>query len=227
MRLWKSGLLLLTVWVAAVTVGAQTPAKAPGKDMQVQLTSSVKAKKAKVGDAVTAITVTPFTLAQGVAVPAESKVIGHVRKVEADSADSHTSFITLSFDELQIKKGQTVPLNCIVRAAMLPPVNSTYNQDNRNGTTLPPIPTSGAVRDGMGSMATGPQNYGNSNNTLGQTPIKPADAPKPTTAHTGEVVGMPGVELSASAPEHLSTFKSNHKNLELDEGLQLMLFVAQ
>src|SRR5579863_6393849 len=109
LNLFSRSILIATI-LGFGAAGAQTPAKPAGLDLQVPLTSPVKAKKVKVGDTVSAITITPISLAQ-VVVPAGSKVTGHVRQVEADAIGAHTSWIALSFDEVAVKNGQKVPLN--------------------------------------------------------------------------------------------------------------------
>lgn len=211
-------------------VSAQTP-KPSDPDLQVQLTNTIKAKKAKVGDVISAITVTPVTLAEGLAIPAGSKVTGHVRQVEADSGDAHTSLIAVSFDEIALKNGKKVPLNCFVRAALLPGGNGTTSSAQNNSVATP---TRGAINGGMGGSlpvgtaggmiaGTGTANgTPNSGTSTAQSP--PAE---PVAAHTGQVIGMNGVELKITDSDHLSIFKSAHKNLELTEGMQLMLDVMQ
>lgn len=222
--------LILATALGFSTVSAQTSPKPgghdlAGRDLQVELVTAVKAKKAKVGDAVSALTVTPITLAKGIVLRAGSKVTGHVRQVEADSGEAHTSFIAISFEEVLVKKGETVPLNCFVRAAMMPALKGVAAQGTELGQTTASTP--GAGRDGMNVTPSG-RNMGMSTGPASVGPLlQSQDAANPAAAHSGQVVGMRGVELQMNAPEHLSTFRSAHKNLELDEGLQLMLVVQQ
>lgn len=196
-------------------LNAQTPAKQPVQ-LQVQLTAALKAKKAKVGDPITAITMVPVTLSQGTVYPG-SKVTGHVRAVEADSSDAHTSFITISFEELQMKKGQTIPLNCYVRAALLQKVQGVQAQMSQGGQNVPPVTGGAAVRDGSSSDV-----Y----RDLTRADVA-ANDPNSQPAHAGQVIGMNGITLDLTEPDHFSRFKSIHKNLELDEGLEMMLVVQQ
>lgn len=199
--------------------------------LQIQLTNAVKAKKAKVGDSVSAITVAAATLPGGVAVPAGSKVLGHVRKVEADLGAAHNSLIALSFDEIQIKKGQTVPLKGFIFAAMMPQLQTNYQQLNSQyGSTMAPITTGGLAATQVNSR--GPTLQTNGADALGAqtrgdvSPQTNADS-QATTVRNGQVANMPGVELAINESEHTSIFNSPHKNLELAEGLQLMLAVQQ
>jgi len=121
-------IVLVASSVGAQTPNGQTPSQPAAQDVQVELTTAIKARKAKVGDTVTAVTVVPVTLAHGLVVPAGAKVIGHVRKAEADSGDSHTSLIAITFEEIQVKKGQTVPLTCFIRAALLRKIKGVMAQ---------------------------------------------------------------------------------------------------
>jgi hypothetical protein len=226
----QRSLLLGAVLLGLGTADAQTPARPVGRDLQVELVSAVKARKAKVGDVVTAVTDVPLTLPKGLVVPAGSRVVGHVRRLDADSGDAHTSFIALSFDEIEIKKGQTVPLNCFVRAALLPAIKGTTAQASQQGQNLPPMqaPTRDGGMSSGGMMPNSGTNMGNPNpGDLVSPTGQPQEGAKPVAAHTGEVVGMRGVELQVTNPDHLSVFRSARKNLELDEGLELMLVVLQ
>jgi len=213
---------------------AQTPARPAVRDLQVELSTTVKAKKAKAGDAISAITVDPMTLAKGTVVPAGAKVLGHVHQVEADFGEGHTSYIALSFEEVVVKKGETVPLNCIIRAAMMPSLKGVTAQGTESGQSITPIPSTtgdGMNRGAMGGMGmgTGGMGMGGSGSSSSSGGViltsTPQDSPQPIKAHNGEVIGMRGVELQINGPNHWSTFRSVRKNIELDSGLQLMLVV--
>ena len=230
----SNSLCSLVVLLGLAVASAQTPERPVVRDLQVELSTTVKAKKAKAGDAISAITIVPITLVKGVVVPAGAKVLGHVRQVEADFGEGHTSYIALSFEEVVVKKGETVPLNCIIRAAMMPTLKGVTAQGTESGQSITPMPSTasdGMSRGAMGGMgmgSTGMGGPGSSNSSGGVvlpgTP-QPQDPPKPIQAHNGEVIGMRGVELQINGPNHWSTFRSARKNLELDGGLQLMLVV--
>lgn len=197
--------------------------------LQIQLPNAVKARKAKAGDSVSAITVTAVTQPAGIAVPAGSKVLGHVRKVEADLGAEHNSLIALSFDEIYLKKGQTVPLKSFIFAAMMPHLKTNYEQlNNQYGSSMPPISTGNmaGINSRGGPVATnGADALGAQ--TRGDVSPQPTSDSQATTVRNGQVANMPGVELAINESEHISTFKSSHKNLQLDEGLQLMLVVQR
>jgi len=229
MRHFQRASLLCVVLLGLETIGAQISARPVGQDLQVELSTAVKAKKAKVGDTVTAVIVAPVKLSSGLVIPAGSKVVGHVRKAEADSGDAHTSFIALSFEEIDLKKGQTVPLHCFIRAALMPTLKGVMGQELEHGQTAAPMSMDAPARAASGPGSGAGSSMVDVNNPISHTSVEPQGDTKPVAArvHTGQVVGIRGVELQVTGPDYLSTFQSTHKNLELDQGLQLMLVVMQ
>src|SRR5919206_4483585 len=107
--------LCVIVFVFALAALAQT--QAPAQSVQVELLTSIKTKKAKVGDAVKAKTVTPMVIEHGTVIPVGSIVLGHVRAAQADSPDTHASFVTLAFDQVNAQHGKSLPLKLAVLAA--------------------------------------------------------------------------------------------------------------
>ncbi|HEY6271936.1 MAG TPA: hypothetical protein VIX19_08075 [Terriglobales bacterium] len=224
----------VVVLIVFATVIAQTSKQPVHLDLQVELKMDVKAKKAKAGDVVAALTMVPAILPNATVVPAGSKVLGHVTESDADSGDAHTSFISLSFESIEIKKGQVIPINSSIRAAMMPALKGTMAQ--QQGQTIMPLQAPNREGNAGGSAMGGGYGMGGGNGTGGtmanptatNPPANQAeDTNKPVAVHSGEVVGMRGVELVPAGPNHASTFRSGHKNLELYEGLQMMLAVQQ
>lgn len=214
-------LLLCGIFLELGTMAAQTPTPRPvGRDVQVELVTPVKAKKSKAGDIVTGVTVTQVTLPEGTVVPPGAKVLGQVRHAEPDSGDEHISSIVISFDEIQIKKGKTVPLNCFVRAAWLPKLKGVMAQgEEQSWSNLPPVA-------GPGMMRNGPSTDINKGVAEADASVQahPGDSSSPTApVRTGQVIGMEGVELQITKPDHFAVFKSRHKNLELNQGLELVV----
>ena len=195
--------------------------------MQAGLLNTVKASKAKANDPITAQTVTPLTLKDGTVIAAGSTLLGHVVKVESDSADQHISSIAVTFDAVQLKKKAKLPLNLSVVSAMA----STPVGESGNKLVSPsegPLPNDHAL-NGRAYSIDSPSlindpTHGHSGISDGQA----NGAQGGPTAHTGSVIGLPGVTLQIDdGPAAVSTFVSAKKNLQLDSGLQLMLVVAQ
>jgi hypothetical protein len=93
-----------------------------------------------------------------------------------------------------------------VRTADPNSVSISFGEVEKNGKKTP---LSLSIRGAM--MPSGPQN--NVDGVAGQT---------------GSVIGMPGVTLQVDdSPQHASKFASSGKDLQLKQGLQLMLAVPQ
>ncbi len=184
--------------------------------IQTELLKPIKAKKAKVGDAVKARAVQALIIPGGVTVPEGATIVGEVRAV-----DEHS--IAISFDQVEIK-GKTTPVKLSIRGAMMPggPAARSNAGDSPIGVSTPAdrpmqggrVPlqerTKGAAEADSGSSAPGSQPGHN------------------VAAQTGTVIGMPGVTLQVDeGPERASKFVSAEKELQLKSGLQLMLAVVE
>jgi hypothetical protein len=220
--------------VALLPIGAQTAA-APSaasdsnpQRVQAGLQTTVKAGKAKTNDPITAQTVTPLTLKDGTVIPAGSTLLGHVVKVETDATDQHLCSIAVTFDAVELKKKARLPVNLSVVSAMAPTPAGAAGNNKMMSPSAGPLPYDHAlngqaynvVQDSpkLVSNAAGTQSAlsGEAGGTQG----------KATTAHTGSVIGLPGVTLQIDdGPAAVSTFVSAKKNLQLESGLQLMLVV--
>jgi hypothetical protein len=230
MRHWQS-VVSFVVLACLETFALQTPKQPVPVDVQVQLSTELRAKKAKAGDPVVAVTRLAIKLPDGTAVPTGAKFLGHVVQVEADSAETHASFISLAFDNIEIKKGQVAPVNCTIRAAMMPALKDSAAQQQAQTMVPMPVPSGGMSGSPMGGMGGGNMggnmgggNMGGSANSTVAVPVTTQpENPKPVILHTGEVLGMRGVELQVAGP--VSTFRSARKTLDLYEGLQMMVVV--
>ena len=221
---------ILVVGLFGLTLALAQDCQGQEKFVQVELTRAVKTKKAKVGDLVTAQTVTPLILANGTAVPVGSKVLGHVRRVEAEAVDTHSSWLAISFEQVEVKTGQTLLLKLIIQAAMAAQPTGATQQSNGvaspSGGVLPDHPLQGHASS-LGGVGGGDTAELAQDSVTGRSG-KGSTEPKEKAAHTGSVVGVPGVNLQvADAAPYASTFQSSKKNLQLDSGLQLMLLVIQ
>jgi len=218
--------------VALLPVAAQnaaTPSDPPASTPRVQasLLNTVKASKAKPNEAITAQTVTPLTLKDGTVIPAGSTLLGHVLKTEADSADQHASSITIKFDSVRVKKKEQIPVNFSVVSAMAPPTAGAAQGNKVVAPSEGPLPADHPLNGQAYNVIQDTTTLAST--THGHSGISGADSSGPgksTTAHTGSVIGMPGVSLQIDdGPEAETTFVSTKKNLQLDSGLQLMLVV--
>jgi hypothetical protein len=232
MRLAFVGAALGVAVFSVPALSAQSSPPPKKMFVQAELISPVRTKKAKVGDSVTAQTITPLVLGDGTVVPAGSKVLGHVREVESKATDSHSSSLAISFEQIEVKKGQILPLNLAIQAAVAGPPPVTTGQSSHvaspSAGPLPDHPLQGhaSAPGGVGGGDAAELSQDSVTRRPGGEPQEKAQ-PKETAAHTESVVGMPGVTLQvADAPPYASTFDSNKKDFQLEAGLQLMLLIV-
>jgi hypothetical protein len=222
--------------VALLPIWAQTPPAPPTASdstpqrVQAGLLNTVKATRAKPNDPITAQTVTPLTLKDGTAIPVGSTLLGHVVKAESDSADGHMSSIEVKFDSVELKKKAKLPLKLSLVSAMASAPVSESGQ-KLVAPSQGPLPNDHPLDGHSYSVTQDTPNLIN-DPTQGHSGISNGKASeaqrKPTAAHTGSVIGLPGVTLQIDdGPEGVTTFVSAKKNLQLDSGLQLMLVVVQ
>jgi len=163
-----------------------------------------------VGDVVKARAVQDITLPSGFTIPQEGILLGQVRAVDEKS-------IAISFDQVVIK-GKTTPVNLSIRSAMMP---------NQEGAAARP----GDATKSLDAASPGDRPIrGGVPPARKVTESEPPGATQPGTpvaAHTGSIIGMPGVTLDVDeGPQRASKFVSADKELQLKSGLQLMLAVV-
>jgi hypothetical protein len=218
---------LSPTWAQTAPAPSATPDTSSLK-VQAGLQTTLKASKAKGNDAITAQTVTPLTLKDGTVIPAGSTLLGHVVKVDADSTDQHISSIAVTFDAVELKKKVKLPLNLSVVSAMASPPAGAPGNNKMVSPSAGPLPYDHPLSgQAYNVVQDSPKLV---NNPVGTQSALSGDAGstqgKATVAHTGSVIGLPGVTLQIEdGPAAVSTFVSAKKNLQLESGLQLMLVV--
>ncbi|HUS18405.1 MAG TPA: hypothetical protein VMZ25_02030 [Terriglobales bacterium] len=104
------------------TAGAITvPA---GTKIPAVLSKSVDSKKAKVGDHVEARTVADIVSQGKVVIPKNSKLLGHITESKAKAGGEAESRLGIVFDQIAMRKGQTIPLNANIQAIGAAVVNN-------------------------------------------------------------------------------------------------------
>lgn len=195
-----------------------------GTIIPVELSKSLDAKKAKVGDKIEAKVPTDL-LSQGkIVIPRNTKVIGHVADAKAHSKESPDSKVSLAFDQLVMKDGREIPLQVVVQAIARPLQPAVASDTHMNeGAGMPSGSPSTAGGSGMGASAP-PRSMERVPST--PTATSGSDTPPPTTlAPLGPtsqgVVGMKGLSLDSSGQG--SVVSSQTDNVHLDTGTQLIL----
>jgi len=188
---------------------------APGAILRVELTRSVDAKKAKVGDEVIGKTMDDFLGEKNdVLAPKGSRVFAHVAEVSPRQVES-ASTLGIAFDKVVLKNGVDVPFKAAIQAIGGPDLSAApVNQ---------PMPQSGG---GAPTMSPGhnPDSYGGSMGP-GDVPAN-SGATGPLPPNARGVVGISGMSLSAGSAQD-SLISSQKHNVKLDSGTQMILRVVQ
>ena len=212
--------ILAKFLVGLLTTFAFAQATPQSQTVQVELQKTVKTKNAKVGDEVKARTVTPL-IVSGTVIPVGSTVMGHIVAVQPDVSGSDASSLTLTFDSVNVEHGQKLPLKFALLAAMRQGESSQQQQSQQQPDNTPPA---GQAQPQMQILHGGSITPHNTPETLKKMPEKKENSG--VAAQTGSVIGMPGVTLElADSNDASSTFRSTHKYLQLDSGMQFILKV--
>lgn len=100
-----------------------------GAELVVELTKSIDAKKARVGDEVSARLIQDFIANGQVIGPHGSRIQGHVTEVKAYSKEEGESVLGLVFDKLVLGHGVEIPLHAVVQA-LAPPGEEIFDEES-------------------------------------------------------------------------------------------------
>lgn len=122
-----------------------------------ELTSKVDSKTATVGQEVTTRTMQPATLADGTSLPRDTRLVGHVLRVQAASKEQPFALLAISFDRAELKNGSKIALRSLIRM-VAPPAHGP--EGDRPFAAAGPVtgrnPIGGGVMNGgMGSGGLG------------------------------------------------------------------------
>jgi hypothetical protein len=204
-------------WGQAQPAAATAPA---GPKLQAELLKTIDASHARVGDEVTARTITPLEF-NGSKFPAGAVVKGHV-------AEAAPNRLLLVFDSIVVKKSAPVGLGLSLRAAMMPKAAAQSAQispraEGAGGSNG--VDQALQTPRGRGEMLRSPSAAAeDSTNTVFQGPKQP----EPVMVVSGGVMGLPGVDLKVSIdPKAGAAFKvAKNNKLQLEKGLQVMFVVS-
>lgn len=106
--------------------------------MYLELSKTVDAKKAKIGDRVTAQLLADVLSHGKVAISRNSKLIGHVTEAQARTRENPLSRLGMVFDTVRAKHGAEVPLNTEILAMQPPPEIQTEAPPMQHRRTISP-----------------------------------------------------------------------------------------
>lgn len=207
---------------------------APGSVIPVQLTKSIDAKKAKTGDEIDAEVTEDLKAGNGeIIVPKSTKVVGRVTEAQPRNKEQKESQVGIAFDHAVMKNGNDVPLPMSIQAIIAPSYLSGGNNNGASseGTAQPSSTPAGGGMTAGNNRASGmgtPQ-VENPSASADDTPAKSnASTHQPITGTTQGVLGIPNLQLAATADStHGSVLSSEKNNVKLDGGTLLLLRVNQ
>ncbi len=186
----------------------------PGTVIRAELDKTIDAKKAKVGDQVSAKTTDDLKSSPPNLTPKGSRIIGHVAEVTPHQGSS-PSTLGIVFDKLVLKDGSEMSLPAKIQAIGFPDTTVPANDDqtiNKMGANAGAQPV-GPIGSGAGQPRSA------SERIPSDIPTN-SDAKLPFTAQGA--VGMSGVELgTGNGQESLLTSKKH--NVKIESGMQMIL----
>jgi hypothetical protein len=225
-----AGKILLTLTLVTLAISStvcvwgqtspSSPATSTGPKLQAELLKTLDASRARVGDEVTARTITPLEF-NGSKFPVGAVVKGHVAEAAPDR-------LLLVFDSIVVKKSAPVALGLSLRAAMMP-------RSAAQSAQISPHAEGGGARGGVDQALQNPGGRGDmlrSPSTAvadsADTVFKGPQRSEPVMVSNGGVVGLAGVDLKVSTnPKAGAAFEiAKNNKLQLEKGLQLMFVVS-
>jgi len=191
----------------------------PGTIFQAELTKSIDARKAKIGDEVIAKTVEGFISGKnGWVVPKGSELLAHITAVSLHQGES-ASTLGIAFDKIVLKNGTEVTLKATIQAIGAPELNPalTTTSPAIGGVVSPPgdvgnsggMPVPGSTAPGVPAPQAPPAGWGTANGDV-------------RTPKTQGMARIPGVSLSPKQGE-VSTINSTKHDVKLESGTQIVL----
>lgn len=232
--------VLLTSSQAVPATGSEAASVPAGTLVQAELSKTVDAKKARVGDAVTAKTTNDVAAGANLLLPRGTRIVGHISAVKPSSKESRESSLGIAFDKAVMKGNREVPLHAVVQAAAPPERPASFaGMDQGGGDQGGVSPGMGGAQPRMGASG-GAVNAGGSR---GQAPaqgppnaddsgisgsVAPVDTGGRLSPRASGALGLGGITLSTSSDAaHGSVFSSQKGNVRLDSGTQMVLRVTQ
>lgn len=222
----------------AAAAGQAGPMLAQGTVLGAELSKSVDAKKAKVGQEVVAKSLADLRDTSGnLVVPRGAKLIGHVTEAKAASKQEPHSTLGIVFDKVEVKHGKEskqIGMHAGIQALARPQPSPAMQEEGApmggapggpGGGPVGGAPTMGPRGGTMGApppTQTGETGGGNA----GEMPPQSQAGQPAINANSHGVIGIPNLTLSPEAsPTQGSVLTSSHGNVKLDSGTLLVLRV--
>ena len=206
---------------AAAASESATSTLPAGATISAELTKSVDAKKAKVGDPVMAKVTEDVKSGSTTVIPKGSKITGQVTSAQPHEKGGAASTLALRFDKVTLKDGKEMPMAATIQA-ISPPANTAANAMNEQG----PGAASAGPTGNPGNMGAPGQPA-----TMGGAPTAANGAGYPNGAPSagsntemntsGNGSPLSGVSMTQGAQGMVLT--SQDHNVKLESGTQILL----
>jgi hypothetical protein len=196
----------------------------PGTQIRAQLDKPIDAKKAKVGDEVTAKTTDNLNSTPPNLATKGCKIVGHLVEVSSHQGDT-AAVLGIAFDKMILNDGSEMSLAANIQAIGFAdefnPATDTEMIGQMGGG--PGIRSGPAPGGTIGAGSGTPSNYGGERLPGGGASSN-SDAKLPFNAKGA--IGMSGVTL-APGPTQDSVLTGKKRNVKLESGMQMILRVTQ
>jgi hypothetical protein len=191
-----------------------------GTTICAMLDKAVDAKRAKVGDEIIARSTLPVLWQGKIAIPNNTKIIGHITEAGPRSSQSEHSRLGILFDNVLMKDGTKVPLSLTVQAIGVRPLRAQPDDPGQPRSYAQPH----EVGNNQGKLA----NSTTPNAQMPQMPQTPDTPLANPTLDAGSygTIGMPDVNLSESKDAGQGSIVTSAKrSVKLDSETELVLRV--
>jgi hypothetical protein len=208
---------LMIACAAFAFQSASAPARLEnGSILYAELSKTVDARKAKVGDPVNAVLLADVLSHGKIAIRHDSKLIGHVTEVQTHSKETPESRLGIVFDKVITKSGE-VPFQSLL-LAIRPAEHLAFDvpapPPPRKGSAVSPTPDN---RYPSPQASDGTPGIG----TLGDE-VKSRDREMAANGPTG----IDGLSLSSSANGGAQTIVSTQRTVKLESGVKIELRIT-
>lgn len=188
-----------------------------GSILYAELSRTVDAKKAKVGDPVSALLVADVVSRGKIVVRRDSKLLGHITEVQARTKENPESRLGIVFDKVTTKEGDVVfhSLLLAIRPAQRPVVDALQAPPSMGGSS-----TGDGVQDQHYPHAKGPSVTPRTDPALGDE-LKSHDQKLAETGPTN----IDGLSLVSPPNGGAQTIVSTQRTVKLESGVGIELRV--
>jgi len=241
--------------VANKSNAAAEAVKPKSSYMLVELSKTLKAKKLKVGDKISAEVAQDVVAHGKVIIPIETRLIGHVTEVSARDSGHPESRLGVVFDRILLKHYRDIDFQAVVQAVSQPVLRRS--RVDEPSQMLPPSMVGGGLRSN--TSAPGGRGNTSSRSTAGasgslssaattlQVPVTVKQSPSTNNNVSGAmlevvsngkpmsvgmpqgVIGLKGLSLSTEPSPNTPgpVIVSNTDNVKLESGTQILLHVLK